>query len=93
MGNTVSGSVIVLCDDRWQLHCGEHSIVYREVESLPCTPETNVTLCQYKKRKMQKSINKRLSCLGWVHEPGVLARKYTTLPYHLTVTELHWPQM
>jgi len=26
--------------------CGEHSIIYRVVGSLCCTPETNVTLCQ-----------------------------------------------
>lgn len=24
---------------------GEHSITYRDVESLCCTPETNITLC------------------------------------------------
>ena len=25
--------------------CGEHSIMYKLVQSLSCTPETNVTLC------------------------------------------------
>ena len=36
--------------------CGKHSITYREVESLHCTPKTNVTLCvnydQIKKLKI-----------------------------------------
>ena len=27
--------------------CGEHSTAYRLVESLCCTPETNITLCVY----------------------------------------------
>lgn len=35
--------------------CGEHSIIYRVVESLCCTPETNETLCvNYTQIKINK---------------------------------------
>ena len=34
--------------------CGEHSIMYRFVESLYCTPETNITLCVNSLKLKQK---------------------------------------
>ena len=36
--------------------CGVHSITYREVESLCCTPENNVTLCQPYSKQINKQI-------------------------------------
>ena len=44
MGSIVNG-VIVLYGDRYSYICVEHSIIYKVVDSLCCTPETNVTLC------------------------------------------------
>ena len=38
---------------------GEHSITYREVESLGCTPEINVALCA---NYTQKDLKKRKFC-------------------------------
>ena len=36
---------------------GEHSIMCRKVESLCCTPETNITLCvNYTDKKLKKKI-------------------------------------
>ena len=42
--NRVNGIIIVLYDDRWWLHLGEHDIMYSIVKSLCGMPETNVTL-------------------------------------------------
>ena len=37
---------------------GEHSIMCRKVESLCCTPETNITLCvNYTDKKLRKKLN------------------------------------
>ena len=36
---------------------GEHSVIYRDVESLHWTPETNVTLCVNSQKKNNKSKN------------------------------------
>lgn len=46
--------------------CGEHSIMYREVESLHFTPETKVTWCiRYSsKRKLKKKIPIEVRTLG-----------------------------
>ena len=41
----INDTVRVMYGDRWQPHCGELSTMYNLVESLQCTPETNVTLC------------------------------------------------
>ena len=42
MRSMVSGIVIALYGDRWQ-YTGKHSIIYRLIESLRCTPATNAT--------------------------------------------------
>ena len=42
--NIVNNTVITLYSDRWQLHVCELCIMYRIVESLCCTSETNITL-------------------------------------------------
>ena len=44
MGNTVNDIVMVLYGDNSYTY-GEHSITYRDVKSLHCSSETNVTLC------------------------------------------------
>lgn len=41
-GNIINGIVIALYGDRCYT-CREHSIIYRLVESLACTPASNVT--------------------------------------------------
>ena len=45
VGNMVNEIVVVVYGDSWQLHCGEHSRTYRDVDSLCCTYEANVALC------------------------------------------------
>lgn len=45
MRKTVNDTGMGFCGDRWQPHSDERSIMYKLVESLQCTPETNVTLC------------------------------------------------
>ena len=50
--------------------CGEHNIRYRDVESLCCTPKTNVTLCvTYIRRK--KLIKKLLKFKNSTNKRGI----------------------
>jgi len=44
-GNAVYGTVICCMGTDGNHTCGEHSIMYRVVESICCTPETKVRLC------------------------------------------------
>ena len=44
IGNTVSNIIIVLYDMVTRHH-GNHFIMYKNIESLWCMPETNRTLC------------------------------------------------
>ena len=40
--------------------CGEHSVTSRDVESLCCTPETNITLCvNFTQIILKKTINNK----------------------------------
>ena len=41
--------------------CGEHSVMYRDVESLCCTPEINETCVNYTKKNLKTSHKRRLS--------------------------------
>lgn len=57
--NRVKGIVIALFSDS-SYACGEHSIMYRLVESLSCTTETNVTFSvNSTQRERKKSKEKK----------------------------------
>lgn len=43
--------------------CGEHSVRYREVKSLCCTPATTVTLCVHYTQKKRKDKEKHASTI------------------------------
>ena len=45
IGDIVNDIIMALMVTVGNYTCGEHSITYRDVESLYCTPETNITLC------------------------------------------------
>lgn len=56
---TVNDTIIVLYDDRW------HSIIYREIELLCCTPGTNVMLCVSYSKKIKNNNNEKNKMIKW----------------------------
>lgn len=56
-------------------YCGKHRIMHRIVQSLHCTPETNITLCtnyasKKERKKLQSSAHQKWASEKASHRQG-----------------------
>ena len=68
--------------------CNEHKVLHGGVESLHCTPETNITLYANWNLKTNKKVNILMAYKGAAWNPGVLS-SFEHLPDMLGSQEPH----